>query len=219
MPDGTTLNLTTPAAGDGGYIYIGGNSLTEYDPTDPLEGSIIDNADISYMTRIEIQGGGIIDSFIPGGTPGAPTLADDWYDQLTGYLSPVNQFNSAMMFTIDDSNLSDFSDAAVFVHPDSVNSLYVDYTGQQVATVAPFPARGSLAGEPVVPLHVQRHDLQLEPRCAHQLGARAPTPPGRPRTRPSCSTTRSTTTRSPSRRSLRSSTARPTTSPPLNCWR
>ena len=38
-------------------------SLNDYDPTNPLEGSIIDNADISYMSRIEIQGGGIIDSF------------------------------------------------------------------------------------------------------------------------------------------------------------
>ena len=54
-------SLTTPAAGDGGYIYIGGNSLTTYNLTDPREGSLIDNADISYMTRIEIQGGGIVD--------------------------------------------------------------------------------------------------------------------------------------------------------------
>ncbi len=45
-----TNSLTTPEPGDGGYIYIGGNSLTEYDPTDPFDGSIIDNADISYMT-------------------------------------------------------------------------------------------------------------------------------------------------------------------------
>ena len=71
---GTALIFTTPAAGDGGYIYIGGNSLTEYDPTNPLEGSLIDNADISYMSRIEIQGGGIIDSIKLTGTPGAPTL-------------------------------------------------------------------------------------------------------------------------------------------------
>ena len=56
-----TFNLDTPEAGDGGYIYIGAESLNEYDPTDPLEGSVIDNADISYMSRIEIQGGGIID--------------------------------------------------------------------------------------------------------------------------------------------------------------
>jgi large repetitive protein len=146
---GTTLDTHTPAAGDGGYIYIGGNSLTEYDPTDPLEGSIIDNADISYMTRIEVQGGGIINSIKLSGTPGAPALTDDWYDQLTGYLSPANQINSAMMFTISSSNLSDFSDAAVFVHPDVANSLYADYTGLTTDPTASFPARGSLAGEPV----------------------------------------------------------------------
>ena len=35
--------------------------MTTYDLTDPRQGSLIDNADISYMTRIEIQGGGIID--------------------------------------------------------------------------------------------------------------------------------------------------------------
>jgi hypothetical protein len=63
------FNTHTPQAGDGGYIYIGGNSLTEYDPTNPLEGSLIDNADISYMHRIEIQGGGIIDSVKLTGTP------------------------------------------------------------------------------------------------------------------------------------------------------
>ncbi len=55
-------SLTTPEPGDGGYIYIGGLSMTEYDPTSPFEGSIINNADISYMTRIEVQGGGIIDT-------------------------------------------------------------------------------------------------------------------------------------------------------------
>ena len=36
LESGTTLDSHTPAAGDGGYIYIGGNSLTEYDPTNPL---------------------------------------------------------------------------------------------------------------------------------------------------------------------------------------
>ena len=55
------LNLHTPAAGDGGYIYFGGNSLTDYNLHDPRDGSLIDNADIRYMTRIEIQGGGIVD--------------------------------------------------------------------------------------------------------------------------------------------------------------
>ena len=43
-----TQTLTTPEPGDGGYIYIGGNSMTEYDPMNPLvSGSFIDNADIS----------------------------------------------------------------------------------------------------------------------------------------------------------------------------
>ena len=60
-------SLTTPMPGDGGYIYIGSNSLTTYDLTDPRQGSLIDNADISYMTRIQIQGGGIVDEGGPGG--------------------------------------------------------------------------------------------------------------------------------------------------------
>ena len=87
--------------------------MTEYDPTDPFDGSIISNADISYMTRIEVQGGGIVNTYNDiSGTPGAPTLTTaDWWDQLTGYLAPVNQLNSPMSLTIEDSNLADFSDA------------------------------------------------------------------------------------------------------------
>ncbi len=148
---GKAFNTQSPAAGDGGYIYIGAESLNEYDPTNPLEGSLIDNADISYMSRIEIQGGGIIDSFNTNpATPGAPTLTNtDWYDTLNGYLSPVNQLNSAFAFTISDSNLDAFSDAAVFVHPDSVNALYRDWTGIKSNQNPPFPARGGLVGEPV----------------------------------------------------------------------
>ncbi len=148
---GTALSLTTPAAGDGGYIYIGAESLNEYDPTNPLEGSLIDNADISYMSRIEIQGGGIIDSINNiTGTAGAPTLTStDWFTTLNGYQLPVNQLNSAFAFTIDDSNLSWFSDAAVFVHPDSVNALYRDWTGVANNQIPPPPKRGGLVGEPV----------------------------------------------------------------------
>jgi hypothetical protein len=144
-------SLNTPEAGDGGYIYIGGESLTEYDPTNPFDGSVISNADISYMTRIEIQGGGgIIDSTNADGTPGAPTLTStDWYDTLTGYLDPVNQINQSMMFTIADSNLSDFSDAAVFVHPQASAALYRDWTGVTNTANPPFPARGGLVGESV----------------------------------------------------------------------
>ena len=62
----------------------------------------------------------------------------------------MTQFNSALMFTIDDSNLADFSDAAVFVHPDSLDPSIADWTAA-VAPVdlPPFPARGRLVGEPV----------------------------------------------------------------------
>ena len=148
---GTPLNLTTPAAGDGGYIYIGAESLNEYDPTNPLEGSLIDNADISYMSRIEIQGGGIIDSVNNiTGTPGAPSqTTTNWLTTLNGYQLPVNQLNSAFAFTISDSNLSGFADAAVFVHPDGAN-LYRDFTGVTDPATAFVPvARGGLIGEPV----------------------------------------------------------------------
>jgi large repetitive protein len=148
-----TNSLTTPAAGDGGYIYIGGLSLTEYDPTDPFDGSIIDNADISYMTRIEVQGGGIVNTFNDiSGTAGAPSLtATSWWSQLSGYLAPVNQLNAPMTFTIADSNLDDFSDAAVFVHYDGSNAIDFDWTGAN-GTIASQPTaatRSGLEGEPV----------------------------------------------------------------------
>ena len=166
---GTTLNLNTPAAGDGGYIYIGAESLNEYDPTDPLEGSIIDNADISYMSRIEIQGGGIIDS--TSGTPNATTLYPD--RRLVRYahrLLPVRRPSSTprSTFTIDDSNLSDFSDAAVFVHPDSLDQLDRTDHGSRPAH-RPVPGPRHARGRAGRPLHVQRHDLELGPRGAHQL--------------------------------------------------
>ena len=84
------------------------------------------------MTRIEIQGGGIIDSrqqhhrHTRRARPSPPPIGRT---TLNGYLAPVNQLNSPMSFTIADSNLADFSDAAVFVHPDSLNALYRDWTG------------------------------------------------------------------------------------------
>ena len=124
--------LNTPEPGDGGYIYIGGLSLTEYDPTSPFEGSIINNADISYMTRIEVQGGGIIDT---------GTAAGFWDDIKSGYAGPGTQFNSAMMLTISDSNLNEFADAAVFAHPEALDALTRGAAGA--------PIRGSLDGEPV----------------------------------------------------------------------
>ena len=140
-------------AGDGGYIYVGGNSLTEYDPTNPFDGSLISNADISYMSRIEVQGGGIVNTYNNiSKTPGAPSLSSaDWWDQLSGYLAPVNQINSPMSFTVIDSNLSDFSDAAVFVHPNALGAIVFDWTSPTggIASKPTAATRDSLAGEPV----------------------------------------------------------------------
>jgi hypothetical protein len=143
---GQTLNLTTPAAGDGGYIYIGGLSQTEYDPSNPTNGSRIDNANISYMSRIEVQGGGLIDL----GTPANPPPGSDfsWYNEKNGYSSPIEQLNSPMTFTISDSNLNEFSDAAVFTHSEALNALTRTWAGTS-NQFAPPPVRGSLVGEPV----------------------------------------------------------------------
>ncbi len=64
--------------------------MTEYDPTNPLiSGSFIDNADISYMTRIEVQGAGITDVYDPAGT--TTLTVDEWLAEKTGYgyLAPL----------------------------------------------------------------------------------------------------------------------------------
>src|SRR5262249_16089620 len=118
-------NLTTPQPGDGGYIYIGGNSLTSYSLNDPRQGSIIDDADASYMTRIEIEGGGTIDSVNANGMTGAPTIPNQnpipWLQQKAGLSGPESQFNTAMAMTISNSNLANFQDAAVFAHPNAAN--------------------------------------------------------------------------------------------------
>ncbi len=63
-------NTKAPSAGDGGVIYFGGNRRTSTTRTDPRYGSIIDNANISYITRVEQQGGGIIYTFNTGGAAG-----------------------------------------------------------------------------------------------------------------------------------------------------
>ncbi len=128
-----------PAPGDGGYIYIGGNSLTDYNLQDPRDGSLIDNADISYMTSIQIQGGGIVDQ--------DPTQALDPETTKLGQ-TPATQFNSDMAMTISDSNLSNFSDAAVFVHPTNADELDRTFGA---GTLAPTVTRSTTTkGEGVV---------------------------------------------------------------------
>ncbi|HKM56567.1 MAG TPA: hypothetical protein VJY33_24395, partial [Isosphaeraceae bacterium] len=139
IPKYAGQSLTTPEPGDGGYIYIGGNSLTTYNLTDPREGSLIDNADLSYMTRIEIQGGGIVDETSTVTDPGV------WQGTKTGYDSPLEQLNTAMAVRISDTNINDFADAGVYVHPMNAPALVRTVS----ATGATAPVRGTLKGEGV----------------------------------------------------------------------
>ncbi len=147
-----TNSLTTPEPGDAGVIYIGGNSMPEWDPTNPFDGSLIQDADISYMTRIEEQGAGLIYT-----VEGSSVTAGEWQDEKQGYgeggiigpgfgfkSQPENQLNSPMIFTISNSNLADFSDAGVFVHP--LNGGRTQHDG--TALLTPLRPRGCL------PVHV-----------------------------------------------------------------
>ncbi|AMV39418.1 Ig-like domain-containing protein [Planctomyces sp. SH-PL62] len=118
-------SLSTPAAGDGGYIYIGGNSSTTFNLDDPRQGSLIDNADLRFMTRIEVEGGGIVSA-----GPGSPL------ENKAGYVDPSVQLNARMALRISASNIDSFADAAVFAHPGAANAIVgferSDFRGQGV---------------------------------------------------------------------------------------
>ena len=129
---GTTVNgtvmtqlinsdTTAPKAGDGGVIYFGANSLTSYNLLDPRSGSIIDNADLKYLTRVEQQGNGIVygvdyltaNAFTPSyntlfGLPVIDSLGQTIY---------LDQYNAPKSLTVSNSNLSNFSDIAIYSHP------------------------------------------------------------------------------------------------------
>ena len=53
-----------------------------------------------------------------------------------------------MMFTISDSNLNEFSDAAVFAHSEALDALTRTWVGTNNQLIPP-PVRGSLVGQPV----------------------------------------------------------------------
>ncbi len=109
-----------PQGGDGGIIYFGGNSLTSYNLQDPRSGSIIDNADLKYLTRVEQQGGGI--AYIADQNNDMSFTAQ--YDSpfATLYGVPVggsytDQYNSPKKITVSNSNFSTFSDVGFVSHP------------------------------------------------------------------------------------------------------
>ena len=152
-----TGSTTSPSKGDGGVIYFGANSLTSYNLLDPRSGSIIDNADIKYLTRIEQQGGGIIYGVngVAGGSAFLPSYNNLFGLPLTSLGANGNfipdyqdQYNSPKSITVSNSNLSNFSSAGFYAHPDSVAPILipVDFTA---TAVTQFGVRASnYNGEP-----------------------------------------------------------------------
>ncbi|MDR3634850.1 MAG: Ig-like domain-containing protein [Isosphaeraceae bacterium] len=127
-------DTTAPKAGDGGLIYFGANSLTTYNALDIREGNKIDNADISYITRIELQGGGVINTDKPDYT-------------LIG-----NEL------TISDSNLNAFSQVGVLTEQVRAAILVPNRTsiiGEPTLlymyndTIANMPVGVRIDGEPI----------------------------------------------------------------------
>ncbi|MFO0910304.1 MAG: hypothetical protein U0794_18500 [Isosphaeraceae bacterium] len=119
-------NTQAPAAGDGGLIYFGGNMLHNYSVLDPRAGSLIDNADIRYISRIELQGGGLVD-YIDLDASNAFDAADNPYSTKGGAFTPLAngqpnpnsyrvQNNTQNALMISNSNLANFSDAGIIQH-------------------------------------------------------------------------------------------------------
>ncbi len=130
MFQAVTGSTQAPAPGDGGLIYFGGNSEPNFNVYDPRQGSMIDNANISYITRVEVQGGGISDVFEwPGdvndspkidttfGIADEPALQEYGINPSTGQVMPLLQNNTPQMVPITDTQLSNFSTSGVTVHP------------------------------------------------------------------------------------------------------
>ena len=156
----TGAELSTPEAGDGGVIAFGSTMLTDYNLFDPRNGSLIDNTDLRFLTRIDMQGGNIIDGVDFDASGDLSALEDGMLTQKLG-LTPATQLNSVNSMTISNSNLSTFLDAGVFVYPgfnalgrviDPVTgtaTLLADRTGFRGQAVNLFMVNNTIANMPV----------------------------------------------------------------------
>lgn len=107
-------NTTAPAPGDGGVIGIGGMSLPDPNLYDPRDGSIIDNVDARYLTRINIQGNDLIYRDGIGDASGDKRGA-----------TPGTQFNQPMAMSITNSNLSKFSQVGVIAQANTFDAIQI----------------------------------------------------------------------------------------------
>ena len=131
-------NTTAPAAGDGGLIMFGALGLSDYNLFDPRDGSIIDNADIRYITRIEQQGGG----WVYNTTAGAGSYADRIGNKTN------TQYNTAKAMTVSNSNFSSFSQTGFLAHPSNVGQLAYFETPPPNTPV--FARNGPTVGQPTL---------------------------------------------------------------------
>ena len=122
-------DATLPQPGDGGVIVVGSLSLTDYDLNDSRFGSLIDTADIRYLSRIEIQGGSVVDMTDINSDEafdqddvflgGVGTDANDnpfWFGDASADQRRTAFANSTQAMTISNSHISDMSDAGIFIH-------------------------------------------------------------------------------------------------------
>jgi hypothetical protein len=135
-----TGNTQSPKAGDGGVIDFGGLSQASFNLLDPRAGNVIENADLRYLTRLEMQGSGAVNYIDLNASnsfdaPDGPDLQKQGLEPGVG-LVPSLANNEPKTLSITDSNLSNFSDAGVFIHP-----------GYNVITVNDGK-RAGLRGEP-----------------------------------------------------------------------
>ncbi len=148
VSQGQNYTGTAPQAGDGGVIAIGGLAYSDYNLFDPRDGSIIDNVDIRYITRIEQQGGGAIVTFDVTGDGSFDPAADGIYNQKQG-VSVVGpnqnrgaQTNISKGFAISNSKFDSFSQAGLVVHPGPGNVIAI------AQNYAATPGRIGALGEP-----------------------------------------------------------------------